>query len=72
MEAGVAALWNFAPVQLTVPAGVAVEDVHLSASLMTLGYQVKQRQAQEALAKRAPRPRPKAERPHYAAQRVRP
>lgn len=45
VSAGVVGLWNFAPVQLAVPPEVAVEDVRLSASLLTLGYQVRQRLA---------------------------
>ena len=31
-------IWNFAPVDLSVPDGVTVENVHLSESLMTLIY----------------------------------
>jgi len=43
VAAGVCGVWNFAPIQLSVPPSVVVEDVHLSASLLTLGYLVKQR-----------------------------
>lgn len=35
---GVKGIWNFAPIDLSVPAGVTVENVHLSESLMTLIY----------------------------------
>ncbi len=35
---GVKGIWNFAPVDLRVPAGVNVENVHLSDSLMRLSY----------------------------------
>lgn len=37
-ENGVTAIWNFAPVDLVVPKGVTVENVHLSESLLTLIY----------------------------------
>lgn len=38
IENGVKAIWNFAPVDLSVPNDVTVENVHLSESLMTLIY----------------------------------
>lgn len=38
VEGGVKGIWNFAPVDLVVPEGVTVENVHLSESLMTLMY----------------------------------
>lgn len=38
VEGGVKGVWNFAPVDLVVPEGVTVENVHLSESLMTLIY----------------------------------
>ena len=34
----VKSIWNFAPVDLSVPEGVFTEDVHLSDSLLTLSY----------------------------------
>lgn len=37
---GVKGLWNFSPVDLFVPEGVQVENVHLSHSLMTLAYKL--------------------------------
>jgi redox-sensing transcriptional repressor len=38
VEAGVTAILNFAPVQLSVPAGVKVQNVDLSVLLKTLSY----------------------------------
>lgn len=38
IEKGIHGIWNFAPADLEVPDGVAVENVHLSESLMTLSY----------------------------------
>ena len=38
VEAGIKGIWNFAHMDLTVPEGVVVENVHLSESLMTLSY----------------------------------
>lgn len=38
VENGVSGIWNFAPVDLVVPEGVIVENVHLSESLLTLIY----------------------------------
>ncbi len=38
VEAGVTAILNFAPAQLTVPAGVKVQNVDLSVLLKTLSY----------------------------------
>ena len=35
---GIKAIWNFAPVDLVLPEDVAVENVHLSESLMQLSY----------------------------------
>ena len=35
---GIKAIWNFAHVDLQVPGGVQVENVHLSDSLMKLSY----------------------------------
>ena len=35
---GVKGIWNFAPVDLVVPEGIVVENVHLSESLLTLTY----------------------------------
>lgn len=38
IEKGVQGIWNFAPADLEVPERIAVENVHLSESLMTLTY----------------------------------
>ena len=40
VDGGVKGIWNFAPVDLSVPEDVKVENVHLSESLMTLIYQL--------------------------------
>jgi redox-sensing transcriptional repressor len=40
IAAGVRAIWNFAHVDLNVPEGVQVENVHLSDSLMKLSYNI--------------------------------
>ncbi len=39
---GVKGIWNFAPVSLKVPPDVAVENVHISESLMILSFRVRQ------------------------------
>lgn len=43
VENGVRAIWNFAPTDLLVTEGVVVENVHLSESLLTLAYLLKDR-----------------------------
>ena len=40
-DAGIKALWNFAYTDLDLPDGVVVENVHLSDSLMTLSYRLR-------------------------------
>lgn len=40
VDAGIKALWNFAYVDLSLPDDVAVENVHLSDSLMMLSYRL--------------------------------
>ncbi|MGN0480372.1 MAG: redox-sensing transcriptional repressor Rex [Lachnospiraceae bacterium] len=40
VEAGVTAIWNFAPTDLHMPDNVVVENVHLSESLMRLSYKL--------------------------------
>lgn len=42
--AGIKAIWNFAHVDLEVPEGVQVENVHLSDSLMKLSYNIRKQQ----------------------------
>ena len=37
---GIRAIWNFAHVDLNVPEGIQVENVHLSDSLMKLSYNI--------------------------------
>jgi len=39
---GIKAIWNFAYVDLNLPGDVIVENVHLSDSIMTLSYRMKQ------------------------------
>ena len=40
IESGVKGLWNFSYVDIPVPQDVAIENVHLIDSLMTLSYQI--------------------------------
>lgn len=40
VEYGIKAIWNFAHVDLNVPNGIQVENVHLSDSLMKLSYNI--------------------------------
>ncbi|HEY5583505.1 MAG TPA: redox-sensing transcriptional repressor Rex [Ruminiclostridium sp.] len=40
---GVKGLWNFSPMDLKIPYDVVVENVHLSDSLMVLGYKMNDR-----------------------------
>lgn len=40
VQYGVRAIWNFAHVDLNVPEGIQVENVHLSDSLMKLSYNI--------------------------------
>ncbi len=40
VDYGIRAMWNFANVDLNLPSGVIVENVHLSESLMTLSYKI--------------------------------
>ena len=46
---GVRAIWNFAPVDLTLPDGVAVNNVHLSDSLHILSYRMNEKELFEAI-----------------------
>ena len=41
-KGGIKGIWNFAPVDLVVPDDVKVENVHLSESLLTLVYLMKE------------------------------
>ncbi len=40
VDCGIRAIWNFAHIDLKLPADVVVENVHLSDSLMTLSYRL--------------------------------
>ena len=40
VQNGIRAIWNFAHVDLNVPEGIQVENVHLSDSLMKLSYNI--------------------------------
>lgn len=44
---GIRAIWNFAHVDLNVPEGIQVENVHLSDSLMKLSYNIRRGQKPE-------------------------
>lgn len=39
---GIKGLWNFSPMDLKLPYNVVIENVHLSDSLMVLGYRLKE------------------------------
>ena len=49
VQGGVRAIWNFAPVDLALPEGVAVNNVHLSDSLHILSYRMNEKELFEAL-----------------------
>lgn len=42
-RAGVKGLWNFSPMDLKLPYDVVIENVHLSDSLMVLGYKLNEK-----------------------------
>lgn len=44
VKSGIKAIWNFAHVDLNVPKGIQVENVHLSESLMKLSYKLSKEQ----------------------------
>ncbi|MHB8061383.1 MAG: Gfo/Idh/MocA family oxidoreductase, partial [Ruminiclostridium sp.] len=44
---GIKGLWNFSPMDLKIPYDVIVENVHLSDSLMVLGYKLNERYERE-------------------------
>ena len=48
---GVRAIWNFVPVDLSLPKEVMVENVHLTESLMRLSYKLRARDEAEARSK---------------------
>ena len=41
-ECGIKGLWNFSSAEINVGNEIAVENVHMSDSLMTLSYKIKQ------------------------------
>ena len=47
IEGGVRAIWNFAPIDLKVPATVAINNVHLTDSLLVLTYRLHQMELAE-------------------------
>ena len=49
VRGGVRAIWNFAPVDLNLPEGVAVNNVHLSDSLHILSYRMNEKELFETL-----------------------
>ena len=42
-QLGIKGLWNFSPMDLKIPYDVIIENVHLSDSLMVLGYKLSQK-----------------------------
>jgi len=42
-RAGIKAIWNFAPSDITVSDDIIVENVHLSDGLMVLGYRLREK-----------------------------
>lgn len=44
---GIKGLWNFSPTDLALPYDVIIENVHLSDSLMVLGYQIAEKKKQK-------------------------
>jgi len=47
-HAGVKGIWNFSPVNVAGPAGVIIQNEHLSVGMMTLSYMLKQSHPPEA------------------------
>jgi len=45
---GIKGLWNFSPMDLKLPYDVIIENVHLSDSLMVLGYKLNQKYRRQA------------------------
>lgn len=46
VKCGIKAIWNFAHVDLDVPKGIVVENVHLSESLMKLSYDLNRKESE--------------------------
>ncbi len=56
-QTGIRGIWNFAPVDLVVPETITVESIHLTDSLMTLTYRLRQQSEETGDAEPgAPRP----------------
>ena len=49
VRGGVRAIWNFAPVDLALPEGIAVNNVHLSDSLHILSYRMNEKELFETI-----------------------
>lgn len=43
VEKGIKGIWNFAPIKLEVPEGVVVEHVHISDSLYSLSFRLREK-----------------------------
>jgi redox-sensing transcriptional repressor len=48
VDSGIMSIWNFAPIDVKVPEGVVVENVHLSDSLYILSYKMNDLERQES------------------------
>ena len=44
VSSGIRGIWNFSPINVTVPPNVTVQNEHLSVGLMTLSYKLKQQE----------------------------
>lgn len=51
VKGGIKAIWNFAPVDLVVPENVILENVHLSESLFTISYLLKENEMADKMNK---------------------
>ncbi|NLG04744.1 MAG: redox-sensing transcriptional repressor Rex, partial [Clostridia bacterium] len=51
VQYGIKAIWNFAHVDLEVPDGILVENVHLSESLMKLSYNLNRYEKEKQIEK---------------------
>lgn len=49
IEEGIKGIWNFAPVSLRIPAGITLENVHISESLFLLSFKLQQKKQQEQI-----------------------
>lgn len=53
IKGGIKGIWNFSHMDLEVPEGVTIQDVHLSESLMELGYRMNNQTDRQVLKKSA-------------------